>query len=177
MLPLFIGLTLVNLLCLGVTTALGYMILRTGAETRSMHILAGALTTFVCCGVHCIVFTYFIATAKWIQHAVMVKQLDEAFVRPTRSFKRQAFPAALLAMAAVFATAVLGAARDNYAIPRGWHHASAIAALAVNLLVAVLEFHAIRGNSHLIDRILATIARQDQRLTPAPAPANITPHE
>jgi hypothetical protein len=173
MIPLFVGVTLVNLLCLGVATTLGYASLRSGGETRPAHILAGALATLVCCAVHCVVFTYFIATAKWIRHAVLVKQLDAEFVRPTRSFKLQAFPAALLAMGAVFATAVLGAARDNYGIDRIWHHSAALAALVVNLLVAAIEFRAIQRNGRLIDRILATIASQDEGLTPPSGRANI----
>ncbi|MEO6435375.1 MAG: hypothetical protein ABIP55_06390 [Tepidisphaeraceae bacterium] len=178
MIPLFVGLTLVNLIGLGVTTALGYSSLRSGGEIKPAHILAGALATLACCGVHCVAFTYFIATAKWVQHAVLVKRLDPALAAPTRSFKRQAFPAALAAMAIVFATAVLGAARDNYGIPRIWHHAFALVALAVNVGVAIVEYRAIARNGLLIDSILATIARQPQppeALTPAPAPGNILP--
>lgn len=157
MIPLFLGLTLVNLLCLGLTTALGYMSLSNDGASKGSHILAGALSTLVCCGVHCVVFTYFIATAKWIQHAVQVKQLDPAIAQPTRSFKKQAFPAALSAMAVVFVTAVLGAARDNYGIDRMWHHGAALAALGVNLLVAVVELRAIMRNGRLVDHILATV--------------------
>ena len=157
MIPLFLGLTLVNLLCLGTATALGYMSLADAGESKGVHILAGALGTLVCIGVHCVVFTYFIATAKWIQHAVLVKNLDPALAEPTRSFKRQAFPAALMAMAIVFATAILGAARDNYAIPRVWHHAFAIATLGVNVIVAAVEYRAIARNGELIDAILAQI--------------------
>ena len=157
MLPLFLGLTLVNLLCLGTATALGYMSLGDGGDSKGTHILAGALGTLVCVGVHCVVFTYFIATAKWVQHAVLVKQLDASLAAPTRSFKMQAFPAALAAMAIVFATAVLGAARDNYGISRAWHHGFAIAALAVNVAVAVIEYRAIARNGRLIDSILERI--------------------
>jgi hypothetical protein len=159
MIPLFLGLTLVNLLCLGTATALGYMSLANAGESKSMHILAGALGTMVCVGVHCVVFTYFIATAKWIQHAVLVKKLDASLVKPTRSFKIQAFPAALAAMAIVFATAILGAARDNYGIPRIWHHAFALAALLVNVVVAAIEYRAIARNARLIDSILALANR------------------
>jgi hypothetical protein len=157
MIPLFLGLTLVNLLCLGTATALGYMSLNNAGESKGMHILAGALATLVCVGVHCVVFTYFIATAKWVQHAVFVKQLDAALAEPTRSFKMQAFPAALVAMAVVFAAAILGAARDNYGIPRVWHHSFAIAALAVNVIVAAVEYRAIARNGRLIDVILEQI--------------------
>jgi hypothetical protein len=159
MISLFLGLTLVNLLCLGTATALGYMSLADSAESKGVHILAGAMGTLVCVGVHCVVFTYFIATAKWIQHAVRVKKLDASLVRPTRSFKRQAFPAALAAMAIVFATAILGAARDNYGIPRIWHHAFALAALLVNIVVAAIEYRAIARNGRLIDSILALANR------------------
>jgi hypothetical protein len=156
MIPLFLGITIVNLLCLGLSAALGYMSLR-GFDVKPWHILAGALATIVCCAVHCIVFTYFIATAKWAQHAVAVKHLEPSLIHPTRSFKRQAFPAALAAMAVVFAAAVAGAARDNYNIPRLWHHGFAILALATNLLAAVAEYRAIGRNGRLIDRILLQI--------------------
>src|SRR4051812_34159152 len=151
MTSLFIGITLVNLLFLIATAWLGF------AHNRPMHVLAGALATLVCCGVHCVVFTYFIATAKWVQHAVLVKKLDPRLTLPTRSFKMQAFPAALAAMAVVFAAAVTGAARDNYAIPRFWHHGLAIIALATNALVAVIECRAIGRNGRLIDDILRQI--------------------
>ena len=157
MIPLFLGLTLVNLLCLGTASALGYMSLANGGESKGMHILAGALGTLVCVGVHCVVFTYFIATAKWIQHAVLVKNLDPLLATPTRSFKRQAFPAALLAMGIVFVTAILGAARDNYGISRAWHHGFALASLLVNVLVAAIEYRAISRNGVLVDRILTQI--------------------
>lgn len=158
MIPLFLGITAVNLLCLAVSAALGYMSLRgVTADAKSWHILAGALAAIVCCGVHCVVFTYFIATAKWVQHALAVKRLDPALAAPTRSFKMQAFPAALAAMTVVFVTAIAGAARDNYGIPRFWHHGLAILALAVNIVVAAIEYRAIARNGRLIDQILARI--------------------
>jgi len=153
MIPLFLGLTAFNLLCLITTTLLGHHLAR-GGHASSTHLLLGVLTTMACIAVHCIVFTYFIATAKWVQHAIAVKQLDAALAEPTRSFKRQAFPGALMAMASVFAAAVLGAARDNYAIPKWWHHGAAILAVAVNVVVAFFEYRAIARNGRLIDSIL-----------------------
>jgi heme/copper-type cytochrome/quinol oxidase subunit 3 len=128
----------------------------------------------VCIGVHCVVFTYFIATAKWVQHAIAAKQLDASLAEPTKSFKRQAFPAALLAMASVFAAAVLGAARDNQMTPTLWHHAAAVLAVVVNLIVAVTEYRAIVYNGRLIDSILARInGPADSDLAPAAVAANM----
>ncbi len=167
MIPLFIGLTLVNLLGLAVAGALGYMS-RHGYDVRGMHVLAGALSTMLACAMHCIVFTYFIATAKWVRHAVMVKHLDDGLITPTKSFRMQAFPGALIAMASVFVTAVIGAMRDSgfYPLPRIVHHSLAIGAFVINVGVAFLEYRAIARNGRLIDGILDTI----QRSNPADAP-------
>ena len=162
MIPLFLGLTLVNLLMLGVATALGYVVGRDPARWSPHHQLAGVLAAMTCVAVHCVVFTYFIATAKWVQHAVTVKRLDASLVAPTRSFKAQAFPAALSAMAVVFVTAVTGAATfSGYFRTATVHHALAVMSLLVNALVAVIEYRAISRNGQLIDSILARITPAD----------------
>src|SRR5688500_17582785 len=157
MLPLFLGFTLVNLLGLGLAGYFGYT-RPAGSAVDSPHRLAGALAALTCCAVHCVVFTYFVATAKWVRHAVMVKRLDPSLLTPTRSFKAQAFPAALAAMAATFLAAVAGAAADNYPGPwRAVHHAAALAAIAVNLAAAAFEGRAVVRNGRLIDGVLTKI--------------------
>ena len=163
MLPLFAGVTLVNLLCLAVTMTLGYGAL-SGSHWGAYHQLAGALATITCCAVHCIVFTYFIATAKWARHAVTVRRLDPALIAPTRSFKAQAFPAALLAITSVFAAAISGAATYSYQIRPTLHHALAIAALAINVMVAFVEYRAIARNGRLIDKVLARVGESSGSL-------------
>jgi hypothetical protein len=156
MIPLFLGLTAFNLLCLGAVTALGYGVSRgQHHDLATWHQLGGALATIVCCAVHCVVFTYFIATSKWLAHAVTVKRLDAALVAPTRSFKAQAFPAALLAMASTCVAAFVGAATFGYALRPAYHHASAVACLLVNAAVAFVEYRAIARNGRLIDQVLA----------------------
>lgn len=157
MIPLFLGLTVLNLLCLGAAAVLGYIF--GGTVQGGYHVLTGATATLVCCAVHCVVFTYFAATAKWVQHAVSVKRLDPNLVAPTRSFKMQAFPAALLAMGSTMLAAFAGAAADNYhgRLPL-WHHAFAIIALLTNLAAAVVEFRAIVRNGRLVDAVLGQIA-------------------
>jgi hypothetical protein len=155
MLSLFLALTAFNLLCLLLTAALGYAY--GGSQVTQWHALAGVVATITCCAVHCVVFTYFIATAKWVQHAVTVKQLDPALVAPTRSFKMQAFPAALLAMSSVFIAALFGAARASYGVSPVYHHTLAWLAVAINGFVAIAEYRAIARNGQLIDQILGII--------------------
>ena len=160
MIPLFIGLTAANLLALAAAAALGYAV-QAGHPLSPWHILVGALAALCCCAVHCVVFTYFAATAKWVRHAISVKRLDPELAAPTRSFKAQAFPAAVLAMAVVFATAVLGAAADNYhGRWPGLHHALALLSVAVNAAVAFVEYRAIERNGRLIDQVLERVGVQ-----------------
>lgn len=158
---LFLLATAINLLALIATTILGYGV-SNGKPWSAQHQLAGVLATILCCAVHCIVFTYFIATAKWVQYAVTVKHLDQSLVAPTRSFKAAAFPAALSAMGIVFLAAVIGAATLNYELRPIYHHTVALLAIATNAIVAFIEYRAIDKNAKLIDQILATIS-------PAPA--------
>jgi hypothetical protein len=174
MIPLFLGLTLANLACLTIALVLGYL-RSAGRDVGQYHLIAGALAAIVCCGAHCVVFTYFIATAKWVRHAILVKRLDLALAAPTRSFKLQAFPAALLAMVTVFLTAMLGAVVDNYRVDPLWHHLTALAMLATNVFVAAVELRAIRRNGALIDDVLARIARRSDPTPPPshPAPARL----
>ena len=155
MLSLFLALTAFNLLCLLLTAALGYAF--GGSTVTQWHALAGVVATITCCAVHCVVFTYFIATAKWVQHAVTVKQLDPSLVGPTRSFKMQAFPAALLAMVVTFAAALFGAARVSYGVSPTYHHVVAWVAVATNVVVAMAEYRAIERNGRLIKGILNKI--------------------
>lgn len=164
MIPLFVGITLVNLIALAATCALGYAV-HAGHDLGPYHQLAGVLATLACCATHCIVFTYFIATAKWLQHAIAVKQLDPALAEPTRSFKKQAFPAALIAMTTTFLAAVSGAITFSYRIAPITHHAIALAALVINLLVALVEYRAISHNGRLIDDVLRRIGSSTTEAT------------
>lgn len=165
MLSLFLALTAFNLLCLLLTAALGYAY--GGSEVTQWHALAGVVATITCCAVHCVVFTYFVATAKWVRQAVTVKNLDTSLAFPTRSFKLQAFPAALLAMLTVFVTALAGAACASYGVSPAYHHILAWVAVVTNMLVAAQEYRAIARNGALIDRILGEInARSGVASTP-----------
>ena len=159
MIPLFLGLTTANLLGLLAAAILGY-VSAARPDCRAYHLLAGTLAAILCVGVHCVVFTYFAATAKWIRHAIAVKSLDPALASPTRSFKAMAFPAALVCMSAVFVAACLGAAHDAYRINRAWHHLLALGSIAVNVAGAAVEFQAIARNGRLVDQVLARIRTQ-----------------
>src|SRR5438046_320880 len=145
MILLFLGLMLANFTCLIIVSFLGY------GGPGPGHRLFGALAAIVCVGVHCVVFTYFIATGRWIAHAIWIKQLEPTLAAPTRPLRKAAFAAALSMMTLAILTAIIGAAVDNQYLSPPWHQVLAILLLAGNILAGLVEFHAIRGNGLVID--------------------------
>jgi hypothetical protein len=121
------------------------------------HRLFGALAAIVCCAVHCVVFTYFVATGKWVAHAILVKGLEPKMAEPIGPLRRGAFAAALSVIALAIATAIVGAAVDNQYLSPAWHQILAIALLAGNVAAAWVEYGAIRDNGVVIDTILGQI--------------------
>jgi hypothetical protein len=148
---LFLGLMLANFIFLIAAAVVGYR------GMAHWHFLIGALAAIVSTAVHCIVFTYFIATGKWIEHAIALKQLDPGLMQRTRVFKRMAFPAALGGMTLAISTAIVGGAVDNHYLAPAWHHVMAMMLLGGNVVIAVIEYRAIRDNGVLIDGILEEI--------------------
>lgn len=164
MLQLFAFLTTLNIAALIATAAMGYAAVGR-VIPASVHTVAGVIALILCVAVHCIVFTYFMATNKWAQHAMLVKRLDPAMFVPSRSFRSRAFAAALVAMGAVFIAAMFGAWVDAHQSGPAFHQIAAMTAIFVNFLAALIEARSIQGNGQLIDGILAAIDQQN-------APAN-----
>jgi len=104
-----------------------------------------------------VVFTYFVATGKWVGHAILVKQLDPKLAEPIRPLRRAAFAAALGVITLAVITAIVGAAVDNQYVSPVWHHLMAVGLLAGNLVAAAVEYRSIRDNGLVIDGILARI--------------------
>ena len=155
MIALFLGLMLANFVFLIATAVLGYAGMASGVAPG--HRFFGALAAMVCCGVHCVVFTYFVATGKWVGHAILVKQLDPKLAEPIGPLRRAAFAAALGVITLAVITAIVGAAVDNQYVSPVWHHLMAVGLLAGNLVAAAVEYRSIRDNGLVIDGILARI--------------------
>src|SRR5207245_11448099 len=137
MIVLFLGLMLVNFVCLIGTAVLGYVGLSSGFG--SWHRIAGAMAAIVCCGVHCVVFTYFVATGKWIAHAILVKGLEPDIGAPTRPLRRAAVAAALGAITLAIATAIVGEGVDNQYLSGAWHRYLAIGLITGYAVVGSVE--------------------------------------
>ncbi len=178
MIQLFAFLTTLNIAALIATAALGYSAVGRAIPAQ-IHTVSGVLAAILCVAVHCVVFTYFMATNKWAEHAVLVKGLDPALYAPSRRLRSRAFAAALIAMGAVFTAAMFGAWADANQSAPTIHQFVALGAIFINLLAALVEAGSIQGNGRLIDGILMRINSPagitHTSLTGHPQPRNV-PH-
>src|SRR5262249_7176432 len=64
-----------------------------------LHFLFGLFTAVGTLLVHCLIFTYFLGTGRWVKEVTLAYDLpDEPWHKRTRELKRQTFPPALAAM-------------------------------------------------------------------------------
>ncbi|MDX1681679.1 MAG: hypothetical protein R3336_01035 [Phycisphaeraceae bacterium] len=172
MIPLFFGLTAANLLMLTLVFALGLVAVGPEAEPTQWYgvhialaIAAGLLAAFV----HVAIYTYFMATSKWLRAAADKCGLDlEQFVRPALDRKRRVFPIAIGAVVLTMITMFAGAGADSTFVPL-WpsevHLALAAITLPAHGLAAIFEYRMITAQGQLMDDVLARVNPE----TPQPA--------
>ena len=137
------------------------------AVWHGIHLLFSLFTVVCLLGIHSIVYTYFMATAKWAKEVVHVYQLPEWFVAHAMRNKRRNFRFIMGSMTAIAITAWLGAAADT-ADTQGagyapWHLVAATIAIAFNLGSFVVEYAGIVAHH----RLLLELKSQADRLREA----------
>jgi hypothetical protein len=134
-----------------------------------IHFTLGLSTAILTLLVHCLIFTYFLGTGRWVKEVALAYQLPDApLPRLTRELKRQTFPWALTAMLLTIATAAAGAGAQM----QDWHwmvHATlATVTLLVNLAVFVIEYRNVYTNAEVLERVMDEVERirADRGLAP-----------
>jgi len=164
MVRLFLGLCGANILLLGSVFVLGLG--TKGASGRPTelypyHLALGVLTGLLTTLVHVAVYTYFMATTKWLGAATNKAALDPAqFLEPAVAAKQAMLPLVLLPVVATMLTMFAGAGADPTMRP-WWpsevHLVLAAACIALNVLCHVLQYHRIGAQGVRVDRALAAM--------------------
>jgi amino acid transporter len=126
------------------------------------HFSLGLFTAIATLLVHCIIFTYFLGTGRWVKEVGSAYALaDEPLPRLTRELKRKTFPPALAAMLVTIAAVAAGAGVQNQLPQWPWQiHASlAAAALLVNLWAFRLEYRNVEINMGVIADVMQAVER------------------
>jgi hypothetical protein len=127
-----------------------------------VHFTLGLFTALGALLVHCIIFTYFLGTGRWVKEVGLAYQLPDAnYPKQTRELKRTAFPPALFSMLIIIATAAAGGGRQTQ--PEVWHwsiHMTlAVLTLLINFWAFRVEYRCLNTNASVIEGVLAEVER------------------
>jgi hypothetical protein len=163
---IFAVLASANLFALILTSASGLILQlhpsTTGGETPQLaHFSLGLGASILTLLVHCIIFTYFLGTGRWVKEVKYAYGLpDEPLPRLTRELKRKSFPIALAAMLVTIAAAAAGAGEKLHEWPRYVHIVLSVAAVVVNAAASVIEYRHVRTNTWIIEQVMVEVERR-----------------
>lgn len=145
---------------LGITSKLRDALHHSEDSTYWLHFLCGlggAISTLM---VHCLIFTYFLGTGRWVKEvAIAYKIPDEPWPKLTRELKRWTFPPALIAMLVTIATAAAGAGAQLQEWAWQVHFTLATCALLINVWASRIEYCNVKRNSEVLDQVMAEVDR------------------
>ena len=157
---LFRILAILNILALLVTFAVGAASKFWDHELFLSHFTLGLFTAIGTLLVHCLIFTYFLGTGRWVKEVGLAYRLpDGDLPRRTRELKRNTFPPALFAMLITIATAAAGQGAFLLGWPWYLHGGLALVTLAVNLWAFRVELRHLADNVRLLDAVMAEVER------------------
>jgi hypothetical protein len=163
---IFLTLALTNALALGVTFALGcWSKLTAGLQDTAspaylLHFLFGLFTAVGTLLTHCLIFTYFLGTGRWVKEVTLAYDLpDSPWHLRTRELKRTTFPPALAAMLITIATAAGGAGAQLQAWPWQVHFTLGLATLVINVWAFRLEYRHVTENAGVLEAVLREVDR------------------
>lgn len=166
MVRIFFSLAALNYIALLATFAFGAWSRERGAvhnpsdPTFLIHFILGLFTAVLTLMVHCLIFTYFLGTGRWVKEVGIAYSLpDEPYPKLTRELKRGTFPPALFAMLITIATSAAGAGAQLKAWPWQVHLSLACATIFINLWAFRVELRAVAINADVIDKVMAEVER------------------
>ncbi|HMC64103.1 MAG TPA: hypothetical protein VKI65_04125 [Gemmataceae bacterium] len=128
--------------------------------TFQIHFLLALFTAFLTLLVHCLIFTYFLGTGRWVKEVALAYQFpDDPLPKRTRELKRHSFPPALTAMLVTIAAAAAGAAAQRAVWPWWVHFTLATATLLANAWAFPVEYRDLRSNVGVLDEVMREVDR------------------
>ena len=125
-----------------------------------IHFHLGLWTSIGILLVHCIIFTYFLGTGRWVKEVTIAYRMpDEPLHKTTRELKRATFPPALFAMLIAIFTSAAGAGRMFQSWPWYIHAAGAVLTLLINLWAFRVEHRNLSANIIVLQAVLAEVDR------------------
>lgn len=179
---IILGMAVANYVLVAITTVLG---LASGTprganviadDAFGLHFRMGILTALFSMLAHCIVFTYFLGTCRWVKETSAAYRLGAAFTVTSAQCRRRAVLAVVASIALVVATIASGAGAHTRIWPV-WIHDIVPAGSYIFMAAAyAIEIAAIERHTVLTDEIMNAVeAVRLSRKTNAAIQAAIPP--
>jgi hypothetical protein len=124
------------------------------ARGSLLHFTLGLFTSLGALLVHCIIFTYFLGTGRWVKEVGFAYNLPDAnYPKTTRELKRTVFPAALFAMLITIATAAAGGGLHTGVWHWSVHLALGALTVLINLWAFRIELRCLNANAQVIEGV------------------------
>jgi hypothetical protein len=127
------------------------------------HMVVGMIAALFTLLVHCLIFTYFLGTGRWVKEVARAYQLPDADLPlKTREFKRKVFPPALFAMLSTIAAVATGGGAQT-SLTSFWslsHPVLTTLALFINGWAYIIEFRIIAANSVVMEQVMAEVEKR-----------------
>jgi hypothetical protein len=134
-----------------------------GATSFTAHMIVGLAAAILTLLVHCIIFTYFLGTGRWVKEVARAYALPDAELpKRTREFKRTVFPPALFAMLSVIAAVASGAGAQTSTVSL-WslsHPVFTVLALLINAWAYLVEYRIISANGVVMDQVMLEVEKR-----------------
>ena len=143
--------------------------LQRGDPVYTVHFLVGLLAALSTLLVHCLIFTYFLGTGRWVKEVGLAYGLpDPLLPRQTRELKRRVFPPALYAMLITIATAAGGQGVQHGLWHWSVHATLSVLTLLVNAWAYRIEYQCLAENAGVLDEVMRQVdrIRAEQGLPP-----------
>jgi hypothetical protein len=124
-----------------------------GGGGAALHIRFALFGIVVALFTHTMTLFYFVGTGSRIKKVVRDYRLDEALYRRTLAFKSRLFPWLTFTPLVTMAAFILGGGAHTRMLPAWVHGGLALAALAMNVVAALVAIRCIGENVALIDEI------------------------
>lgn len=125
-----------------------------------LHFYLGLSTAIVGLLVHCLIFTYFLGTGRWVKEVGIAYKLNDADLpKTTRELKRRVFPAALYAMLICVAAAAAGQGAMFKVWPWQVHATLAVLTLLINFWAFGVEFDCLAQNARVLAAVMDEVDR------------------
>jgi hypothetical protein len=129
-------------------------------EIFLIHFVLGLCTALAILLVHCIIFTYFLGTGRWVKEVGLAYKLpDGGLPKLTRELKRATFPPALFSMLIAIAAAASGAGAQLQAWHWSIHATLAFLTVLINLWAFGVEYRNVTINAGVIRDVLLEVDR------------------